>query len=259
VSENVSKIGTDQIIAEWDWNSRKGITPQSVLALAQSIRDNGLEQPVVVRPLADGYGLVSGFRRFLAVSQVLGLEEIDCFVREMTDYEARLANFRENGEREQLSFWEECLFIRETFPDECLMKQIQEDLNKNYDWVRPRRQIWTLPQTLIDLAEQGTYSARNIAELLKRDPAQQQAAAKSAEAAVNRGEEGKDVRKNSMKRRRPKGRKNISRMMAIIEEQSLSSDPRVHQLMLWAMGDLTKDELAGRLNVEPEIFLAIEE
>jgi len=258
MSEQSHDVPMDQIDADFEWNSRKGITDESVQSLVQSIKDNDLETPVVVRPVGDRYSLVNGFRRFRAFL-CLKDDFIPAFVREMNDHEAKLANFRENGERKDLSFWEEVLFVRSTFDEDVSMSNIQRDLNKPYDWVRPRRQIWVLPETLIKLAEEGVYSARNIGELLKRDPVQQKVAAKSADIAQKRGENSKHIRKRSMIRRHVQGRKNMSQMMNVIEEKQLSSDPRIHVFLLWACGDLTKVELAAKLKVDVDVFAVIEE
>lgn len=258
MSEPIVEIPIESISVDWDWNSRKGITKDSVAALALSIEEEGLEVPVVVRPDGDGYSLVCGFRRIKAF-MVLGKPTIPCFIREMTDYEARLANFRENGEREQLTFWEEIMFVKNTFPKTCGMGEIQKEMNKTYDWLRPRRQIWDLPQIIIDYTEEGIFTAHNVNELLKRDPAQQEAAARAAEKARRRGESPRGVRKTTLIRRHVQGRKNMSRMMNIVADNSLCSDPRLNDLLLWAMGDIDKEELAARLEVRPELFLAIEE
>lgn len=256
--EQVHSIPISQIDADFEWNSRKGITTESVSSLALSITEHGLEIPVVVRETGDRYSLVSGFRRFMACT-LNNMESMPAFVRELTEYEAKVANWRENGEREQLSLWDEIMFIQDVFPEESTMSDIQKALTKTYDWVRPRRQIWNLPKIIIDLTEQGVYSGKNINELLKRAPVQQEVAAKEALAAQQRGESPKGIRKGSMTRRHVQGRKNMNMMMNIVEQQSLSSDPRIHDLLLWASGDLTVKELAGRLKVDVNVFKNIEE
>ncbi len=259
MSNEVVTIPVDKIDVDWEWNSRKNITIGSVASIAQSIQDKGLEVPVTVQPNGDRYSLVSGFRRFKAVTEILNKTEIDCFVRDYDPFDAKLANFRENAEREGLTFWEECLFIKETFPPEYSMKEIQEALNKNYDWLRPRRQIWDLPKPIIDLTEQGVYSPKMILDLLKRSKPQQHAAAKSALAAQRRGEGKKGIRKSTATRRKVQGRKNMGAMMNIIDEHDLIKDKKFQHVLSWASGDLCISELAERLGVDPEIFLRIEE
>jgi ParB/RepB/Spo0J family partition protein len=259
MSEQVHNVALSQIDVDWDWNCRTNIDEKSVATLTLSLEEHGQEQPVVLRETGGGrYFLVSGFRRMRAAMN-LKWEFINAFVRELSEYEARMANWRENGEREQLSFWEEVMFVKNTFPDEIKISQIQKDMGKNYDWCRARRQIWNLPDSLIDLARRGIYLARDINDLLKRDPVQQEAAARAAALAEKRGENAKGIRKGSLTRRHVQGRKNMARMMNIIEQKSLSSDPRVHDILLWASGDLTCAELAGRLKVDEQIFRTIEE
>jgi len=256
--EQIREIPLSQIDADFAWNCRENITSESVMPLSHSIDLHGVEQPVVVRETGGGrYGLVCGFRRFMAVT-VLGWEFIPAFVRELDDFEAKLANGRENLERKDLSFWEECLLIRDTFPEDVLCARIQEAMNKNYSWVRPRRQIWELAQPLIDMAKEGVSSAKDINELLKQGPAQREHAAKEAQAAKDRGEDKKQRRKATMTRRRVQGRKNMGRMMNIVETNQLA-DAKVHQILLWAMGDIDKTELAANLNVDAALFTAIED
>ena len=102
------------------------------------------------------------------------------------------------------------------------------------------------------------HSARDIGELLKRDPAERQASARAAERAVGRGEAAKDVRKATVKRRSVRGRKSMQRMMNIIEEHQLY-DSKMQHILLWAISDIDKNEMAKRLKVKPEVFLGIEE
>ena len=259
MSEQVRDIPIELIDADYQWNCRKGITEESVGDLYLSIKEHGMEVPVVLRETPGGrYSLVSGFRRF-KVAQMLGRQVVASFVREMDEYMAKLANWRENGDRESLSFYDECIFIKETFDATVTIGDIQKALNKNYHWARPRRQLWELPETIVNLVKEGVYTARDVSELLKKDPAQQITAAKAAEEAQKRGEDKKGTRKASLKVKRVRGRKQVSRLMNIIADKALTKDPAVHQILLWVISDLTKAELAARLNVDVELFTSIEE
>src|SRR5690349_12938088 len=66
-------------------NVRK--SPGNVSDLLQSIRDNGVLEPVLVRPVGDRFELVVGSRRFKAAKAV-ELQKIPAVVRELTDEEA---------------------------------------------------------------------------------------------------------------------------------------------------------------------------
>lgn len=70
--------------------------------LADSIRERGVLQPVLLRPLGDGYQIVAGERRFLATGEA-GFTTIPSIVRPLTDREALLIALIENLQRENLN------------------------------------------------------------------------------------------------------------------------------------------------------------
>ena len=87
---------------------RQTVDPESIAELAESIRAQGVVQPVLVRPLAgEGdaearYEIVAGERRWRA-AQHAGLERVPAVVRPLSDAEAALAALVENVQREDLS------------------------------------------------------------------------------------------------------------------------------------------------------------
>lgn len=85
---------------------RKVFDPALLEELAASIHEHGLLQPIVVRPLGGGYGIVTGERRFRAAG-LAGLREIAVIVRALTDEQALVAALAENVQRADLSFAEE--------------------------------------------------------------------------------------------------------------------------------------------------------
>lgn len=89
-------------------NDRKRFDHKELSLLAQSIKKDGLVQPITIRPLAkphDGYmyEIVCGERRFRAVSQVLGNATIRAFIREMSDETASSIMLSENTSRSDLN------------------------------------------------------------------------------------------------------------------------------------------------------------
>lgn len=86
---------------------RVHFSPEALEELARSIREQGVLQPLLVRPLGDGgYELVAGERRWRA-AQLAGLREVPVLVRDLTDEQARLAAAVENLQRENLNPLEE--------------------------------------------------------------------------------------------------------------------------------------------------------
>ncbi|MFB9994637.1 ParB/RepB/Spo0J family partition protein [Deinococcus oregonensis] len=86
---------------------RVHFAPEALEDLARSIREQGVLQPLLVRPLAGGrYEIVAGERRWRAAG-LAGLTEIPVLIRELDDSQARLAAAVENLQRENLNVIEE--------------------------------------------------------------------------------------------------------------------------------------------------------
>ena len=83
-------------------NHRSSYDEDGLKELAGSIVENGLINPITVRPVGEGYETVAGHRRFLAVRDHVGWDEITAHVREMTDEEAHAIMLSENVGREDL-------------------------------------------------------------------------------------------------------------------------------------------------------------
>ncbi len=86
--------------------SRELIDPERVRELAESIRENGLLQPVLLRPVNGRFEIVAGDRRYLA-HKVLNLKEIKAIVREVDDHDTVVLRGIENLQRENLTPSEE--------------------------------------------------------------------------------------------------------------------------------------------------------
>lgn len=88
-------------------NPRKRFDPAIMAGFVESVRAQGILQPLLVRPVAENrYQVVAGERRFRAASTV-GLPTVPVYVREMTDEEAEQAALAENVDREPMTAVEE--------------------------------------------------------------------------------------------------------------------------------------------------------
>src|ERR1043166_8442783 len=85
---------------------RKEFSPEALQELADSIREQGIIQPLIVRPRDGGYELIAGERRWRA-SQLVGLKEIPVIVREADDRAVLELALIENLQRENLNPIEE--------------------------------------------------------------------------------------------------------------------------------------------------------
>ena len=91
---------------------------ENLEALAESIREKGVLQPLLVRPLGDGrYAIVAGERRYRA-AKMAGLAEVPVRVLDLSEKEARLLALVENLQREDLNPYEETLGALELLSEE---------------------------------------------------------------------------------------------------------------------------------------------
>ena len=89
---------------------RKEFDTSALKSLADSIRENGILQPVCVRRNGALYEIISGERRTRA-AKMAGLEEIPCIVMEADDEQSAVLALIENIQRKNLSYFEEALAI----------------------------------------------------------------------------------------------------------------------------------------------------
>jgi len=88
------------------WQPRREFKPEALQELADSIKSQGVIQPVVVRKVGNQFQLIAGERR-LRASQAAGLTEIPALLRDVTDLEAMEMALIENVQREDLNLIEE--------------------------------------------------------------------------------------------------------------------------------------------------------
>ena len=107
-------------------NPRLEFTKAGLDELADSIKQVGLIEPIIVRPKDDYYEIVVGERRYRAAQQA-GLEKVACIVREYSDDEVMELNLIENIHREDLSAVEKgrvCKQLLDRFPNKYPTMQV---------------------------------------------------------------------------------------------------------------------------------------
>jgi len=114
----------------------------SVAELAESMREHGLLCPVGVN---DEGCLIFGFRR-LEAAVSLGWEEIATVLTNGT----AAANLVENMVREDLDLWQEIQAIRDVFGENPSKAEVARALSKSISWVKPRVDVWKLPQEVLN-------------------------------------------------------------------------------------------------------------
>jgi ParB family chromosome partitioning protein len=135
---------------------RKRFDHESTSALADSIRSQGLVQPVVVRPRqAGGFELIAGERRWRA-AQEAGIPTVPALVREADDRETLLLGLVENVAREELSAVEEArayALLLDEF--ELSLGELAERVGKAKPTVSNRLRLLELPDDVLRLVERA--------------------------------------------------------------------------------------------------------
>ena len=83
---------------------------KELASLAESIRENGILQPINVRRCGVNYEIVSGERR-LRAAKICGLSEVPCIIIEADDERSAVLALIENIQRRDLSYFEEAMAI----------------------------------------------------------------------------------------------------------------------------------------------------
>lgn len=121
--DSVLKTLPVERIRPGQYQPRTRMDPDALQELADSIKAQGLVQPIVVRKLSAGeYELIAGERRWRA-SQLAGLLEIPAVVREIPDQAAAAMSLIENIQREDLNALEEANALRRLIDDFGLTHQ----------------------------------------------------------------------------------------------------------------------------------------
>ena len=138
---------------------RKEFAGEAVSGLAESIRLQGLIQPVVVRPrLAGGYELIAGERRWRAAREA-GVDTVPAVVREADDRDTLLLGLVENVAREELSAVEEARAYALLMDEFGLsLGELGERVGKAKPTVSNRLRLLELPDDLLGLVERGELS-----------------------------------------------------------------------------------------------------
>ena len=152
------------------YQPRREFRDEELTELMGSIRENGLLQPIVVRPAPTGSGaefqLVAGERRWRAITR-LGWEEVPAVVREMDDRTLLVLALVENLQRSQLSALDEAEAFRQLQDEFSLSQaQIAEAVGRERSTVANTLRLLQLPASVRALLEDGSLTAGHARALL---------------------------------------------------------------------------------------------
>ncbi len=181
-SHEVRTLPVD-VIQRGRFQPRLDIKPETLQELADSIRAQGVVQPIVVRPLPGGnrYEIIAGERRWRA-SQLAGLHEIPVVVKDVTDQAAVSIALIENIQREDLNPMEEALALSRLVNEFGLTHQAVADaVGRSRAAVSNLLRLIDLGETARKMLETGKIEMGHARALLAlEEPAQANAARRIA-------------------------------------------------------------------------------
>lgn len=134
--------------------------------LASSIREHGLLQPILIRPLDHGFEIVAGHRRFQACKS-LRWRFIPCKIREMTDKQAYEIQLTENIQRKSMDPIEEAEAFRRYVMDFGWggVSELARKIGRSEEYVSHRLQLLKLPESVKEQIAQNRLNVSQAMEL----------------------------------------------------------------------------------------------
>mgnify|MGYP001385595019 FL=1 len=162
------------VIQRGKYQPRRDIDPVTLDELANSIRTQGVMQPIVVRSIGSGrYEIIAGERRWRA-SQQAGLDKIPAMVREVSDEAAIAMALIENIQREDLSPIEEAVALQRLQQEfQLTQQQVADAVGKSRVTISNLLRLIALPEEIKTLLSHGDLEMGHARALLGL-PADQQ-------------------------------------------------------------------------------------
>jgi ParB family transcriptional regulator, chromosome partitioning protein len=144
--------------------------------LADSIKQQGILQPLIVRKAEQGYELIIGERR-LRAAQKAGLDRVPVMIKEVTDAESMEMALVENIQREELTPIEEALAYRQLMEELRLtQEEVASRVGKSRPVITNLLRVLTLPDEIKEEVDRGNLSVGHARTLLSLDTPEQQVA-----------------------------------------------------------------------------------
>lgn len=149
------------------YQPRKEFSEEKIQELAQSIKENGLIQPIIVRksPVL-GYEILAGERRYRA-SIVAGLAEVPVIVKQLSDQDMMLHSIIENLQRENLNPIEEAKAYQTLIDKGFTHTEIAEKMGKSRPYITNLVRLLGLPKHILIEVESGKLSQAHARLLIQ--------------------------------------------------------------------------------------------
>lgn len=145
---------------------RKTFRAEELAELADSIKQNGILQPLLVRKKGTGYEIVAGERRYQA-AKAAGLTEVPVVIREISDDDVFKLALIENLQRSDLSPLEEAQGYRQLIKEKGLtQEELAKILSKSRSAITNTLRLLDLPREVQELVEEGKLTAGHARAIL---------------------------------------------------------------------------------------------
>lgn len=180
----VRHVALDQVVPS-PLQPRKEFVPEQLGELMESIREHGIIQPLIVRPVNGRLELIAGERRFRAARE-LGLKEVPVITRSATDKEVLEMALIENLQREDLNPIEEARAYERLAKDFAMRQEdIAQRVGRNRATVANSMRLLDLPSNVQERVAKGALTTGHAKVLLSLKQAAQQE--KAAEEVIKKG------------------------------------------------------------------------
>ena len=168
------------LVQRGKYQPRRDIEPESLQELADSIKAQGVMQPIVVRPISDSkYEIIAGERRWRA-TQLAGLDHIPAVIRDVSDEAAIAMALIENIQREDLNPIEEAMSLQRLQQEfELTQQEVANAIGKSRSTVANLLRLMTLQEDVRRLVEHGDLEMGHARALLGLEGTQQSQAART--------------------------------------------------------------------------------
>lgn len=210
--ENTTENGNETVILALEEitpnreQPRKEFDEEKIAELADSIRQHGVLQPLLVRPMVTGgYQIVAGERRFRA-ARMAGLHEVPVVVRELEDAQVTELALIENLQREDLTPMEEAMGYQSLMEQYGLtQEQVAETVGKSRPAIANALRLLQLPEEIRELLELGKITAGHARALLSFPD--EESRMQAAKLAAEQGITVRELEKMAQKAGQPKKEK----------------------------------------------------
>ena len=155
------------------YQPRKEFDREKLDELAQSIKENGVIQPIIVRqsPVI-GYEILAGERRYRA-SLLAGLRSIPAVVKQLSDQEMMVQSIIENLQRENLNPIEEARAYESLVEKGFTHTEIADKMGKSRPYISNSIRLLSLPEPILSEVESGKLSQAHARSLVGLNKEQQ--------------------------------------------------------------------------------------